>query len=237
MILFISDLHLDTSRPKIAEAFFHFLQNDAAKAEALYILGDLFELWVGDDDDDPFVQTVQQHIAGLHTTTSVYFMRGNRDFLIGEQFADNAKAILLDDPTCLNIGEQQVLLMHGDSLCTKDEAYQAFRAQSRSQEWRDMVLSKSLDERRELGRQLRQQSKTMSSRKASDIMDVTDNAVIETLKSYQASLLIHGHTHRPDRHHLQFGGTSAERIVLGDWDTQAWCLRFDGSWSLDSWPI
>ncbi len=237
MILFISDIHLDASRPKVAEAFFHFLQNQASKADALYILGDLFELWVGDDDDDNFIQTVQQQIAGLRSLTPVYFMHGNRDFLIGQQFADNTGVEILPDPSTLHIDDQTVVLMHGDSLCTNDEAYQAFRVQCRSQQWYDMVMSKSLEERRALGRQLRQQSKTMSSRKASDIMDVSDDAVIATLKQHKASLLIHGHTHRPNRHPLQIDGKAAERIVLGDWEDSAWCLQYDGEWRLDSWAI
>lgn len=237
MILFISDLHLDASRPKVAEAFFHFLQNDALKAESLYILGDLFELWVGDDDDDPFVQTVQQHIATLSDKKPVYFMHGNRDFLIGDIFARNTGATLLPDPSTLELNGEAVVLMHGDTLCTKDEAYQAFRAQSRSQQWTDMVMSKTLEERRELGRQLRQQSKTMSSRKADDIMDVSDDAVEAVIIEHRATKLIHGHTHRPNRHAIQIDGQNAERIVLGDWDEKAWCLRYDGEWELDSWLI
>ena len=245
VILFVSDCHLDASRPKVAEAFFRFLRGDAVNAEALYILGDLFELWIGDDDDDPFVDTVQQHLKQLSGETPVFFMHGNRDFLIGDAFAVNSGATLLPDPTILRLGDETVVLMHGDSLCTKDQAYQAFRAQSRSREWVTTVLAKSLAERRALGQQLRQQSKTMSSRKAVDIMDVSAEAVAAVILEHQADKLIHGHTHRPRRHPLQVQERgmekkverTVERIVLGDWDEQAWCLRYDGDWHLDSWEI
>jgi UDP-2,3-diacylglucosamine hydrolase len=243
VILFISDLHLDASRPAVAEAFFDFLAKDAVKANALYILGDLFELWVGDDDDDPFVLLVQTKLKQLSETgTAVYFMHGNRDFLIGERFANNSGVILLPDPFPLEIDNTTVVLMHGDSLCTRDRAYQAFRAESRSKAWFDKVLGLSLSERRALGQQLRQQSKTMSSRKADDIMDVSNDAVEKVFTEFGADKLIHGHTHRPCRHLLSFNGQSSnsqgpERIVLGDWDNLAWCLRFEGDWYLESWPI
>ncbi|MGH1470274.1 MAG: UDP-2,3-diacylglucosamine diphosphatase [Cellvibrionaceae bacterium] len=248
MILFISDLHLDASRPSTTQAFYQFLdqlihkkENNQA-IEALYILGDFFELWIGDDDDDPFVIDVQKKLK--HFTEQgipVYFMKGNRDFLIGENFATNSGVILLDDPTLLEINEHRILLMHGDTLCTNDIEYQRFRQQSRSQEWMNSVLSQSLEERRAFGKQLRQQSKTMSSRKAEDIMDVSEDAVISAIQEHNATTLIHGHTHRPKRHEMI--GIDKERIVLGDWDSHAWCLKFDvnengkNALALDSWEI
>ena len=238
MLLFISDLHLDASRPQVAQAFFQFLQQKVTAADTLYILGDLFELWVGDDDDDPFALTVQQHLNVLSQSgTPIYFLHGNRDFLIGEHFAQQSGCQLLDDPTVLTVNNETILLMHGDLLCTKDLVYQAFRQQSRSPIWRDTVLAKSLVERRQIGQQLRQQSKSMSSRKAEDIMDVDQDAVVATLEKFQATKLIHGHTHRPKRHSLTIANKPVERIVLGDWDDRAWCLRFDSEWHLDSWPI
>ncbi len=238
MLLFISDLHLDASRPKVAEAFFHFLQHEAINADALYILGDLFELWVGDDDDDPFVIDVQQQLKQFsQQVPALYFMHGNRDFLIGTQFAEASGARLLKDPTVIEIDGENVVLMHGDLLCTNDTAYQAFRNESRSQAWMDNVLSRSLEERRALGRQLRQQSKTMSSRKAEDIMDVSVGAVVDIMQQHSASKLIHGHTHRPARHSITVNNKPVERIVLGDWDSKAWCLRYDGDWELLSWLI
>ncbi|MGI1677954.1 MAG: UDP-2,3-diacylglucosamine diphosphatase [Cellvibrionaceae bacterium] len=242
MILFISDLHLDASRPSITNAFYKFLDNLTSKKEvkALYILGDFFELWIGDDDDDPFVIEVQKKLKAFSQQGNpVYFMRGNRDFLIGDDFAKNAGVILLDDPTLLTINEHRLLLMHGDTLCTNDIEYQAFRQQSRSQEWMKTVLSKSLEERRAFGRQLRQQSKTMSSRKAEDIMDVSEDAVTSAVTEFEATTLIHGHTHRPNRHNIY--NTKKERIVLGDWDENAWCLDVDenkkDAFHLRSWKI
>ncbi|MGQ9425360.1 UDP-2,3-diacylglucosamine diphosphatase [Gilvimarinus sp. F26214L] len=239
MILFISDLHLDDSRPAIAEAFFRFLAEEAAKAEALYILGDLFELWVGDDDDSALVLEVQDRLRRLADSgTRVFFMHGNRDFLIGARFGERSGATLLPDPFVLECGGDKVLLMHGDTLCTGDRDYQAFRQQVRAREWMDMILAKPLEERRALGRQLRQQSQSMNSRKSEDIMDVTHSEVIAALQTHGADKLIHGHTHRPARHPLDVDGRAAERIVLGDWDDQGWCLGYEsGHWELQSWRL
>lgn len=248
MIYFISDLHLDASRPAITHAFYQFLdklaEDPQSQTEALYILGDFFELWIGDDDDDPFVIDVQKKLfAFSQKNIPVYIMRGNRDFLFGEAFAKNTGSTLIDDPTCLAINDHRLLLMHGDTLCTRDTEYQAFRQQSRHPQWIEMVLSKSLDERRALGQHIRQQSKTMSSRKAEDIMDVSDDAVIEQMQTFKATTMIHGHTHRPNRHVISDTNQEQERIVLGDWDKQAWCLRFDSeqkgstAFTLNQWDI
>lgn len=238
MILFISDLHLDPSRPAVTRAFYRFLTDFAPRAEALYILGDLFELWVGDDDDSPLVLEVQARLRDLaNSGTQLFFLHGNRDFLIGEQFARAAGARLLPDPSPLELGGEKVLLMHGDTLCTSDQEYLAFRQQVRQPEWISGVLARPLEERRALGRQLREQSQSMNSRKAEDIMDVTEAEVKALMTSYGAERLIHGHTHRPARHHVDIGNSRRERIVLGDWDTHAWCLRYDGDWELLSWPI
>ena len=242
MILFISDLHLDASRPTITNAFYQFLDTQASNAEALYILGDFFELWIGDDDDDPFVIDVQNTLKQFsRKNIPVYFMRGNRDFLIGDDFAKRTGAILLDDPTLLETNNHRILLMHGDTLCTKDVEYQTFREQSRSKEWMSTVLHKPLEERREFGKQLRKQSKTMSSRKAEDIMDVSEDAVITSMDDFNVTTLIHGHTHRPNRHTMN--DTEKERIVLGDWDSHGWCLQFfdkkigKDAFTLNSWII
>jgi len=244
VILFISDLHLDATRPAITQAFFHFLQNDARQADALYILGDLFELWIGDDDDQAWLIETQQQLKQLSDSgTTLFFMHGNRDFLIGEQFAKNTGATILKDPTVIKIKEQNVLLMHGDTLCTKDADYLNFRAQVRQDTWAKEVLAKPLQERRALGQHLRSQSKSMSSRKADDIMDVSEDEVIRIMEEYSATTLIHGHTHRPLRHSLEgkitnkSDGKKPERIVLGDWDDKAWCLRVGDGWDLDCWGI
>jgi UDP-2,3-diacylglucosamine hydrolase len=234
VILFISDLHLDASRPHITRAFYHFLANEGRQAEALYILGDLFELWIGDDDDSPLVLEVQSQLRSLvNGGTRLYFMHGNRDFLIGEGFAESAGATLLQDPHAMEVGGERLVLMHGDRLCTDDHEYQAFRQQVRQPQWMAAVLAKPLEERRILGRQIRAQSQSMNSRKPEDIMDVTSSEVRSVIEQYGADKMIHGHTHRPARHALENG----ERIVLGDWEEQAWCLRYDGNWELYAWDI
>lgn len=235
MLLFISDLHLDASRPETCAAFYRFLQERAVKAEALYILGDLFELWVGDDDDSALVKEVGDQLRQLSQTgTRVFFMHGNRDFLLGENFAKAAGFELLPDPYVLEVDGQRLLLMHGDTLCTDDEQYQAFRQQVRQPQWVEAILARPLEERRALGRQLREQSKSMSSRKSEDIMDVAQAEVESAVAQHRADKLIHGHTHRPARHPL----ASGERIVLGDWDELAWALSYrEHQWALESWPV
>ncbi len=246
--LFISDLHLQPERPDITRAFERFLTTQAQAADALYILGDFFEVWIGDDDDSPF----NQHIAELlqaftkptdtksnstksNSTKSnstrpgkeLYLMVGNRDFLMGEAFASRCGATLLPDPCVIDLYGTPTLLMHGDSLCTSDTEYMAFREQARSEMWQQALLSKSLDERRAIARQLRDQSKSMSSMKAEDIMDVTLDAVVNVMQSSQVSRLIHGHTHRPAVHSVALADNnlSGERIVLGDWDSKIWCIE------------
>lgn len=235
MILFISDLHLDDSRPETCAAFYRFLQEEAVKAEALYILGDLFELWVGDDDDSALVIEARNHLRELSQRgTRIFFMHGNRDFLLGQEFAEAAGMELLPDPYPMELDGQRVLLTHGDILCTDDEDYQTFRQQVRQPQWIEAVLARPLAERRALGRQLREQSQSMNSRKSEDIMDVAEIEVKSMMKQHQVDKLIHGHTHRPARHARPDG----ERIVLGDWDDLGWALSYaDGAWSLYSWRI
>ncbi|MBB6523110.1 UDP-2,3-diacylglucosamine diphosphatase [Pseudoteredinibacter isoporae] len=235
-VLFISDLHLDESRPEVTEAFFQFLQERAPKAEALYILGDFFEVWIGDDDDAPLALEVQQRLKQLSQNgTTLYIMHGNRDFLYGDQFCENSGATLLADPTLINVAGKPCLLMHGDSLCTDDAEYMAFRQQARNPAWQAQLLSQPLEARRQLAMQLRQQSKSMSAMKADDIMDVNAEAVANIMESQQAEILIHGHTHRPAQHAL---GNDKERWVLGDWHDKGWCIEADEhSIRLESWSI
>lgn len=221
--LFISDLHLDESRPAITRAFFDFLDQKASYADALYILGDFFEVWVGDDDDAPFNLQIVERLSQLQTP--IYFMVGNRDFLVGEQFSRETGATLLADPSVIDLYGSQVLLMHGDSLCTSDTEYMAFRQQARSPQWQEALLSKPLEERRAIAKQLREQSKSMNSLKAEDIMDVTPEEVIKVMEEAGVSTLIHGHTHRPCRHPLEINGQTAERIVLGDWCQKLWWIE------------
>ncbi|GAB1257392.1 UDP-2,3-diacylglucosamine diphosphatase [Aurantivibrio plasticivorans] len=240
MISLIADLHLDAQRPHVTKAFYQFLEEKSQEPGALYILGDLFELWVGDDDDSPLALDVQHHLKlAAQQGLKIYFMPGNRDFLVGESFAKNSGTTLLSDPHILIHEGKKYLLAHGDAYCTADTAYQSFRQQARSPVWQNEILSKSLEERRALGRQIRLQSKTMNSRKPSDIMDVTDSAVVQDLIAHNTDILIHGHTHRPNTHKLlsDDGKKQFSRVVLGDWETSAWCVEINGSVELKSWLI
>jgi len=237
--LFISDTHLSEAQPELTESFLRFLEERAAKAEALYILGDLFDAWIGDDEKTDLSRSVIGRLRALADKgIRLYLMHGNRDFLLGRDFARAAGCELLPDPTVINLYGQPALLMHGDSLCTRDQEYMAFRRQVRSPQWQAEVLSRPLEERRELARQLRTQSSSMNSNKAQDIMDVTPEEVTKAMRREKTPLLIHGHTHRPARHAIQLGEQLAERIVLGDWHERGWCLRAEpGNLQLESWPL
>lgn len=233
--LFISDLHLDASRPDITAAFERFMTQVAPAADTLYILGDFFEVWIGDDDRSEF----NQHITGLlHDYSSsgkaLYVMVGNRDFLMGTDFADQCGAILLDDPATIDLYGTPTLLMHGDSLCTGDLEYMAFRQQARSPQWQQQLMAQPLEARRAIAKQLRETSKSMNSLKAEDIMDVTESEVVREMEAHQTTRLIHGHTHRPDRHPVALGSGSGsgERIVLGDWHDFVWWLEADAEGNL-----
>ena len=237
--LFISDLHLDEQRPDISRALFAFLRDIAPGAGALYILGDFFESWVGDDDDSALIREVKAALRALSDSgTALFFMHGNRDFLIGEDFCTATGATLLDDPCVIELDGEPLLLMHGDSLCTGDTEYLKFRQTLRSPAWQAEVLAKPLAERHALARQLRMASGEANSNKAEDIMDVSPDAVIQALRQHNCRRLLHGHTHRPARHPLQVDGQSAERIVLGDWDHLARYLQAEnGQLELLPWPI
>jgi UDP-2,3-diacylglucosamine hydrolase len=217
--LFISDLHLSEIRPAANEAFFSFMEGKARTADALYILGDLFESWVGDDDlADPFNSLIAGFLRGLSQSgVKLQIMYGNRDFVFGEHFCAATGAELLEDPALLPLGGVPTLLMHGDTLCTGDVDYQAWRRTARSAEWQREFLSRPLVERREIGRGLREKSSAAVREKPMDIMDVADSAVRDVLRRHGASRLIHGHTHRPGRHELEVDGRRCERWVLPDW--------------------
>lgn len=235
----ISDLHLDTKRPDILRAFLSFLELDAPKADALYILGDLFEAWVGDDDDSELALTCQRALRKLSDSgTHLYFMHGNRDFLLGDEFARATGGEILPDPSVVDLYGTPTLLMHGDSLCTSDSEYMAMREQLRSGEWQRNLLSQPLAARRQLAKQLRMASAEANSNKAEDIMDVTPAAVVQVLSQHHCLRLIHGHTHRPKVHALSVDGRAAERIVLGDWDKNLWYMTVsEEAYSLEKRPI
>lgn len=230
--LFISDLHLCSSRPAITQQFLTFLQTEAVQAHALYILGDLFEYWAGDDDlDDAHHQAI---IAGLHrlaaTGTNIFFMHGNRDFLLGQVFADAAGIQLLHDPTIIDLHGKRVLLSHGDALCTDDVDYQAFRRQVRTSAWQAAFLATPLAARKTQIKTLRLRSEQEKSYKSESIMDVNADAVNHLIKDYDyPELLIHGHTHRPALHRLKVDGHACQRWVLGDWYEQGSRLRCDAT--------
>ncbi|WP_341501525.1 UDP-2,3-diacylglucosamine diphosphatase [Gallaecimonas sp. GXIMD4217] len=220
--LFIADLHLSPERPDITAALRRFLAQEGAKAEALYVLGDLFETWIGDDDDHPFNQEViNLFAANAKRGVKQYFIHGNRDFLIGQRFARAAGLTLLPEVAVIDLYGRKALIMHGDSLCTLDEAYQAFRRKSRGFWWQLRIRLLPLWLRRRIARNYRQQSQAANAMKADSIMDVTPAEVDRVMAEQGVDLLIHGHTHRPARHQVQAG----ERIVLGDWYEQSSLLR------------
>lgn len=219
MHLFISDLHLSAERPEANERFIGFIEGKAQGARALYVLGDLFESWIGDDD---IVERFNAVVAGFFSAvvragTPLYVMHGNRDFLIGERFCRETGAKLLDDPAVVDIGGVATLLMHGDTLCIDDIDYQAWRAKARDPAFQSMFLSKSRDERRTMGALLREKSKEAIAGKPAEIMDVNAGAVREAFRRHGVARMIHGHTHRPGRHELEVDGRRCERWVLPDW--------------------
>lgn len=227
--LLIADLHLHPGAPEIADGFFNYIEHRAQHAETLYILGDFFDAWIGDDILDtpgmhPLAERVVASLSALSRQgTAVYLMHGNRDFLLGQRFADQCGATLLDEATVSEIGGQRYLMMHGDSLCTRDDAYMAFRAQARDPEWQAYILSLPIEQRLELAKTLRTESGDAISNKAEDIMDVTPVEVEAIMAKHAVTTLIHGHTHRPDVHDLTVDGKPAKRYVLGDWrPDQGW---------------
>jgi UDP-2,3-diacylglucosamine hydrolase len=217
--LFVSDLHLIAERPEANEKFIAFIEQKARAARALYVLGDLFEYWIGDDDlGEPFNAVIAGFFSRLtRSGIPLYLMHGNRDFLIGERFCAQTGARLLDDPALVDIDGVKTLLMHGDTLCTDDVDYQAWRRTARSAEFRRDFLSKSLAERRSTVTALREKSKAVIRAKPAEIMDVNQEAVRSAFRSHGVERLVHGHTHRPGRHELQVDGRRCERWVLPDW--------------------
>jgi len=230
VILLISDLHLEEKRPDITRAFLHFLATRARQAEALYILGDFFEVWIGDDAMTPFQQSIADALRALSERgTRIYLMHGNRDFMLGKGFCREAGCTLLGDPSVVELGGERVLLMHGDSLCTRDEGYMRLRRLLRNPLSLFILRHLPLSTRRKLARKLRNESRAQTRMKASDIIDVTPELIPRVLAEHGVRTLIHGHTHRPATHELEVDGRPAQRIVLGDWDQQGWALQIDES--------
>ena len=244
--LFVSDLHLDPARPEITGLFLHFLRGQAAGADALYILGDLFEAWVGDDDPSEAGAEVASGLRALADAgVPVYFMRGNRDFLVGAGYARRAGMHLLPDPAVVSLYGQPVLLMHGDLLCSDDTAYQAFRAQTRDPDWQQGFLAQPLPARLAFAAQARQASLARQQEmlqgdrgRFETVTDVTPATVEAILARFGVDTLIHGHTHRPAIHALHAGARDCRRIVLGDWYEQGSVLRVEpGHYDLQALPL
>ncbi|WJM94596.1 UDP-2,3-diacylglucosamine diphosphatase [Pseudomonas defluvii] len=228
MILLISDLHLQEERPDITRAFLDLLEGRARQAQALYILGDFFEAWIGDDAMTPYQASICQALRALSDSgTQIFLMHGNRDFLIGQAFCKAAGCTLLNDPCVVEMGGEPVLLMHGDSLCTRDLAYMKLRRYLRNPLSLWILRHLPLSTRQKLARKLRSESRTQTRMKANDIVDVTPEEVPRIMQQHAVRTLVHGHTHRPAIHKLALGNTPARRIVLGDWDRQGWALQVD----------
>ncbi|HEX8788897.1 MAG TPA: UDP-2,3-diacylglucosamine diphosphatase [Telluria sp.] len=227
LALFISDLHLQASHPRTAEAFFRFLAERAVHADQLYLLGDIFEYWAGDDDlADPFHQGVIDALRELTGRgTTIYWMAGNRDFLVGDAFARAAQLTRLAEPQLLRIGQHTIALVHGDAQCTADTNYMAFRAQVRESAWQQQFLAMPLAQRKAIIAGLREGSRSAQNAKSYEIMDVTPDAVAELYATSGADVIIHGHTHRPALHQDAAG---RRRYVLPDWELDAEPAR--GGW-------
>ena len=236
--LFISDLHLSEERPATLQLFLKFLKHQAPTADRLYILGDLFDAWVGDDDDSKVANQVIEALQALSHECDVFIMHGNRDFLIGEEFSLKSRATLLPDPSIILIGNTPVLITHGDLLCTLDENYQKARQMRSEPEWIADFLSKPLAERKQIAEIYRQQSGEAKSMLAEDIMDVTEAEVVDWFEKFNVCLMIHGHTHRPATHEYDLDGKECKRIVLPEWhEHKALALAIDESLELEGIPV
>lgn len=225
--LLVADMHLSHDTPEINQGFHDYLAHTAQGADALYILGDLFDAWIGDDLlDTPhplgaIAREVTQQLHRLSSDgTAIYFIHGNRDFLLGQRFIDACQATLLSEVEQIELQGMPAIILHGDSLCTQDEAYMAFRQQSRDPEWQAQILAMPLEQRLELASSLRMQSGDANAKKADAIMDVTHDEVVALMEKHGVTTMIHGHTHRPKVHDLTVEDVPAKRFVLGDWDAR-----------------
>jgi UDP-2,3-diacylglucosamine hydrolase len=228
--LFVSDLHLEADAPQAVAAFTALLRGEARTATALYVLGDLFEAWVGDDDPDPLRDALCREFAALAASgVPVFVMQGNRDFLYGPGFEARSGATLLPDPCVATLGGRRILLTHGDLLCTGDHAYQELRSTVRSDAFRGRVLALPLEARQLLAVAARAGSKAHTARQRPEIMDVAPEAVVAAFRATGTRTMIHGHTHRPAEHAHEVDGAPAQRFVLDAWYEHGSVLTFDGS--------
>jgi UDP-2,3-diacylglucosamine hydrolase len=236
--LFVSDVHLDTQAPQATAQFLAFLREQAAHAQALYILGDLFEAWVGDDDRDPQKAEVTAALSGLRDAgVPCFVLHGNRDFLLGKAFCERSGCVLLDDPVVAQFGGEPVLLTHGDALCTDDHSYQELRSTVRDPAWQRRFLALPRARRELLADEARAGSKRHTARTVPVIMDVTQGAGAAAFRAAGVRRMIHGHTHRPAVHDLEVDGVPVQRIVLGAWYEQGSYLEYaDGRYQLRDLP-
>jgi UDP-2,3-diacylglucosamine hydrolase len=227
--LFIADVHLDERHPALVEAFQNFLTRRVKYSAGLYILGDLFEFWHGDDDNNPAYLEILRSLKNLTSNgVPIYFMRGNRDFLVGKGFAQQTGCQLLEDEEIIKLNKINVLLMHGDTLCTNDIAYQKWRTKFQNIYLRRFYLALPLFVRRYISNQARQKSHQQTQNKPREIMDVSQQTVEEIMQKYQVTHLIHGHTHRPNHHKFQLNQEVAHRFVVDAWYERGNALVFDG---------
>jgi UDP-2,3-diacylglucosamine hydrolase len=228
--LFVSDLHLQASRPRTTQAFFEFLENHAQHAKQLYLLGDLFEYWAGDDDlVTPYNRKIAQAIRRVSDAgVDIFWIAGNRDFLVGKELANAAGMTLLPDPSIVVIANQRIVLTHGDAQCTDDVQYMAFRNMVRQPAWQEKFLAQSLEQRKAIIAGVRAESHSSQMSKSMEIMDVNSNAISSLFDATGTSLMIHGHTHRPARHEYQNNGQQRVRYVLPDWECDSEHAR--GGW-------
>ena len=219
---FISDIHLSENNPHLSNAFKVFLNRSKKACTHLFILGDLFEIWIGDDDDNPFIKDIKKALNDFTSNgPKTFFMHGNRDFLISGNFAKETGVTILPDPYTLEINNQKVILSHGDFLCTDDINYIDFRNQVRDKDWQNNFLKRTINERKQIAATLRKDSKEATSKKSNEITDVNNQSVEDFINEHQPDLFIHGHTHRPNIHNVG----ASKRIVLGDWNKYGWFLE------------
>ena len=236
--LLISDLHAHAAAPRIVAGLNAFIEREAMAAEAIYILGDLAEAWIGDDDDSAEAAMLRDALARAARRCAVRVMRGNRDFLFGERFAADTGVTLIDDPHVVELAGQRALLAHGDAYCTRDADYQRARAMFRSAEWQRAMLSQPLAARREAARRLRAESRAANANKADNIMDVTPDAAAAAMREHDCAIMVHGHTHRPGIHDARLGGEAiGRRYVLGDWEHCGWALHVDAGIDLERFAL
>ncbi len=234
-VLFISDIHLSPERPEIFRAFSNFLSEHAKNASALYVLGDLFDAWIGDDDPSELAINTKKVLREISDAgVDLFIQRGNRDFTIGHKFSKEIRGTIIKDEHIVTQGHLSALVMHGDSLCTDDVEYQRFRRKSRNPVYRWFLINLPLKTRLGIAKKWRNDSASATSNKTVEIMDVNEDAVSSVMKKHEITTLIHGHTHRPQIHKVSEG----KRIVLGDWESKGWFATLsDQGFSLESFPI